>query len=919
MMNHLSQERWQQIDALFAEALDRPPDERSAFLRYSCGEDRRLYNEVLALLESELRAEDALGESAAEFAGFLLAELEADLEKDADDAPAQIGAYRILRELGRGGMGAVYLAVREGDGFEQRVALKLVKRGMDTDDILRRFRHERRILASLHHPNIARLVDGGVAEDGRPYLTMEYVEGIPIDRYCDLRKLTVEERLRLFEPVCTAVQYAHQNLVVHRDLKPTNVLVTEEGDGHPCIKLLDFGIAKLLEPEVPTSAPVTRTWLRIMTPAYASPEQLSGTPVTTASDVYTLGVILYRLLTGCLPHESHPGGTDGGAFQSFDRDPERPSAAVTRASRHLDDSRPTGAFAPDKVGSERSTTSERLSRRLRGDLDTIVLKALHRDPERRYASVEQLAEDVERHLSGRPVHARPDTMAYRSHKFIRRHVLGVSAAAAFAVLLVAFGFTMMMQLSATARARDTAEVERDKAERVVRVFTEMFESADPGEARGDTVTVVEVLSRSRDRIDSGLVDQPDVQGTMYNVLGKVYQSLGQYGPSQEMLEKALSVQREVLRAPHPDLIETMTDLAELSEKTARYDAAERYHLDALAMRRQLYGEGHPETFENLNLLASLLYRRGELDQAATRLDELLAANRKAFGSRHTATANVQNELGAVLKRMEQFDRAGPLLREAMETYHALLGDDHPRTLSTRANYASLLSENGDLDGAEALFRDLLDTRIRVLGVDHPDIALTLTGLGVTLHRRGAFGEAASSFRRALAINRQALGHDHPTVGMDLATLAGLLQEMNELEEAAPLYDAALAILRKAFPPGHPAIAYPLVNWGRMLVDQGAFEDALPMLREGFEIRTAGFGQTYWGTAQAQGALGACLAGLLRFEEAAPLLLESYGLLLEARGAGDKHSDSVRRHLFDLYKAWNRPDKASSYQPVAISP
>jgi serine/threonine-protein kinase len=920
-MNHLSLARWKQIDALFEEALERPADERTAFLRYHCGEDPELYDEVVSLLESEAEAEMALGESATVFAAPLMPELEIDLAGGADDDRfdeyddqlKRVGPYRVVRAIGRGGMGAVYLASRDGEDFEQQVALKLVKRGMDTDEILRRFRHERRILASLNHPNIARLYDGGVTDDGRPYLTMEYIAGAPIDRYCDSRKLSIDDRLKLFMPVCAAVQYAHQNLVVHRDLKPSNILVTEDASGNPRIKLLDFGISKLLESDAAASTPLTRAGVRVMTPAYAAPEQMIGTPVTTATDVYALGVVLYELLTGHLPRETN--GLNGGGDDQIrhHHEPERPSVAVERMRRRRNGDAPDDEETPFQLAALRSANPERLRRQLRGDLDTILLRALRKEPERRYVSAEQFAEDIRRHVAGLPVQARPDTLGYRSRKFVQRHYVGVAAAAAFVLLLVGFAVVMMLQQAATARARDAAEMERDKAERVVQVFTEMLQSADPAQARGDTLTVVEVLAQSSQRIDTALVHQPEVQGKMYNVLGRVYQSLGEYGPSQDMLEKALSVRQVALETPHPDLIETTTDLANLAEKTGNYAAAETYHLEALAMRRELYGQDHPETFKNLNNLASLLYRRGDLDGAAARFNELLSANRQVFGDRDLATASVLNNLGAVLKRMEDFDGAAPLLREALETYRVLLGSDHPLALSTLANLGSLLSDSGDLGEAETLFRSLLTTRIGILGEDHPDVAATLTGLALTLQRQGEYEEAEVHFRRALDINTQALGPDHPSVGMDLSTLAAMLQENGAAEEPARLYAEALEIFRAKFPPEHPAIAYPLVNWGRLLVDQGAFQDALPLLREGFELRSAGFGPGYWGTAQAQGALGASLAGLHRFDEAEPLLTDSYQMLLADRGPADNRTESVRRYLYQLYDAWNKPEEAVKYR------
>ena len=907
-MPALSPERWRQIDALFAEALDLPPDERTAFLRHACGDDPALYREVVALLESACPAEQVLGESVTQFAAPLLAALESDL--GAAEAPARLGPYRLIGELGRGGMGTVYLAERADGQFEQHVALKLVKRGMDTDEILRRFRHERQILASLQHPHIAQLYDGGVADDGRPYLVMEYVDGRPIGSYCDAHTLRIDERLTLFAAVAEAVQYAHRNLVVHRDLKPGNILVTDDGQ----VKLLDFGIAKLLDDEASDrSVPVTQAGVRVMTPAYAAPEQIHGGAITTATDVYALGVILYELLTG---HRPLPlkGQAPREAEQTFlNTALERPSTAVTRPLERRQPDGTTTLKTPEALSASRATSVERLQKQLRGDLDTILLKALRKEPERRYASPEAFLDDIQRHQAGLPVQARPDTLGYRVGKFIKRHRFSVSAAGVFVLLLSAFAIALGVQQAQTARERDRAEQERDKAERVVTVFTEMLEAADPGEARGDTLTVYEALSQSRQHIDTALVELPAVQAEMYSVLGRVYRGMGRYEQSQAVLKQALALRQTTLEASHPEVAETLTDLAEVTEKAGDYEAAEAYHQQALALRQHRLGDTHPATIESLNRLASLFYRRGDLPNASARLEELLAVNRQVFGDHHLATATVLHDLGTVLKRMEAFDRAAEAMREALAIRRDSLGADHPLVLSTLSNLASLLSDSGAYDEAEAYFREVMVIRRRILGNEHPDLALTLAGLGVVLQRKGALDEAERFYKQALAINEKELGPDHPTVGLDLATLAKLLQEKGETEEAEQNYGRALTIFRARFPPEHPAIALPLVNWGRLLVEKQAYARALPMLQEGFTIRTAGFGPTYWGTAQAQGALGACLLGLGRYDEAEPLLTESYALLLDQRGPDDANTNTVRHHLINLYNAWGQPDKAAVYQ------
>ena len=414
----MTPERWQQVKALFEQALERPPDERAAFLDQACHGDEALRREVRSLLSSH---DD----------GFLDEPLSLDAPSGDDGAAhtgQRIGAYRLVREIGHGGMGAVYLAERADGQFHQQVAVKFVRHGVDSDTLRRRFRAERQILARLEHPHIARLIDGGVSEDGLPYLAMEYVEGTRIDHYCDAHHLSTNERLRLFLAVCEAVHYAHQNLIVHRDLKPSNILVTEGGT----VKLLDFGIAKLLDDNAAATPldEVPRTGMRVMTPEYASPEQIRGEPVTTAFDVYALGIILYELLAGQRPYRL--SGLSPGEMERIvcEKAPARPSTAVTREAQ----TDATRAATPEEISRMRSTQPDKLRRRLAGDLDTIVMMALHKDPSRRYRSVGQLSEDLRRHLDGLPVTARPDSFAYRISKFIRRHWMGVAAAVFISLL-----------------------------------------------------------------------------------------------------------------------------------------------------------------------------------------------------------------------------------------------------------------------------------------------------------------------------------------------------------------------------------------------------------------------------------------------------------------------------------------------------
>ncbi len=510
----MQRERWLHIEEIIQSAIDCAVPDRSALLDSACGEDIELRREVESLLA--LHKDSGFTRSSALEDGIKVLE---QLNGRVDEG-RRIGTYRVLREIGRGGMGTVYLAARDDDALQKLVAIKIIRRGLDTDDILQRFRSERQILATLDHSNITRLLDGGTTDDGLPYFVMEHIEGEPIDVYCDKRELNITARLKIFQRVCAAVSYAHQNLVVHRDIKPGNVLVTKEG----VPRLLDFGIAKLVAPGT-SPAERTRTGLRVLTPEYASPEQIRSETITTASDVYSLGVLLYELLTGNRPYrlaDQTPAEMEqlicGG-------EPERPSAAA-------------GSMA---------------GRRLRGDLDNIILMAMRREPQRRYGSVEQFSEDIRRHLDGLPVIARPDTFGYRTTKFVARHKAGVAAAA----LLV---LTLGAGVVATAWQARVARLETAKAQRINAFLQEMLSSSSPGydspNARKDPdIKVSEVVAGAAKRAETELADQPEVLAEIQRTIGAAYYAQGRYDQAEQILRSALDKYSTAFGHDSPETVE----------------------------------------------------------------------------------------------------------------------------------------------------------------------------------------------------------------------------------------------------------------------------------------------------------------------------------------------------------------------------
>ncbi|MDQ3013059.1 MAG: serine/threonine-protein kinase, partial [Acidobacteriota bacterium] len=940
----MTPERYQRIKQIFQAAVDRPPAERPAWLEEACADDAELRREIESLLADADEVETKpLLDSLALPALPNLSLLEPRLGQF-------IGPYKILRELGHGGMGTVYLAERT-DGFKQRVALKVVKRGMDSEEILSRFRHERQILASLNHSNIARLLDGGTTEDGLPYFVMEHIEGVAIDDYCRTHKLTTVERLQLFRTVCAAVHYAHQNLVVHRDIKPSNILVTAAaGDQGGTVKLLDFGIAKILNPELfPETVLPTRTWERPMTPAYASPEQVRGQQITTASDVYSLGVVLYELLTGQRPYQFKGTAPHEIAQVVCETEPARPSTAVIRG--------PTVPKQAPTTAQESAAQDQaaRLSKQLKGDLDNIVLMALRKEAQRRYASVEQFSEDIRRHLEGRPVSAREDTLAYRADKFVRRNKAAVVAASVVIVLLLGFLVTLLVQSARVTRERDRAQRERDKAERVSSFLVNLFKVSDPSESRGNTVTAREVLDKGAEQIRAELQDQPDVRATLLDSMGQVYGSLGlydkagalleeavrskreiygaehaelavslhhlgavkfdqgDYAPAGEHLRSALQMRRKLLGAEHPAVAETLNSLGQLLGKQAKYKESEAALRESLEMRRKLLGNQHRDTAESIHNYGWVLLQLGDYANCERYLREALAIHRQLFGNDHLLVAANLNTLGFAREQLGSMEETEAIWREALEIRRRVHGTNHPEVAESLNNVAYAANQRGDIATSEALYRESLAIKRQVYGSNSGDVARSLANLGRVLMQQERFAEAEPILQESLALTRRIDGAEHPSTARAIHNLAALFYEKGEYASAEPLFRQALALRRQKLPPGHIDTSTSLTGLGLLLTTRRQTAEAEPMLREAVEIRRKNFPGSDWRIAESESVLGECLLVQRRFAEAEPLLIGGYELLKAKRGEREPRTRQARARLVKLYQAWSKPERAAQYR------
>jgi eukaryotic-like serine/threonine-protein kinase len=881
--------RWRRIQSLFHDAADVPRAGQRAFLETACGGDEELIVEVLAMLHQDATGHSLLDRNIADIAR----------ETIADAVPASLilkefGPYRILKLLGEGGMGVVYLAERRDLGTQ--VAVKVLRDAWLSPARRERFASEQRTLAQLNHPSIARLYDADTLDDGTPWFVMEYVDGIPLTHYCGKHECPVERRLQLFRSVCEAVQHAHGLAVIHRDLKPSNIQVKSDGS----VRLLDFGIAKQLESlDLPVDQ--TMTGLRMMTPAYASPEQVRGDRVGIGTDVYSLGVILYELLTGQLPFDLSGLTPAEAATVITEHEPGKPSAAVKRIA----DS--------DKNGSEASVSGANphalsLSKTAWADLDVLCLSAMHKDPLRRYRSVEALIRDVDHYLNGEPLEARPDAWQYRIGKFVRRNRRAVAATAViFAVIigLVAF-FTVRL-----AKARDTALAEAARTERIQQFMANLFQGGDAAAGPSDSLRVITIVDRGVQEAKA-LNNDPKVQAELYQNLGGIYQKLGKFEQADSLLSSALEQRKSLFGADSPEVAESLTALALLRLDQARLEDAQQLAQQGLAMAKRHLPPNHPAIAKATLALGKVLAQRGFYDQAIDALNEAVRLQ-SAPGVAAVDLATSLSALADSHYSAGHYDICKSLYARVLQMHRQIYGERHPLVADDLGSIAAAQRDLGYYSEAEGLDRQALDIAQSYYGNEHPKTAGFLTALGQSLTYQKKFDEAVAALNRALAIQERVYGLTHPSVAETLNELGNVASMRDQFDEARARFQRAADIYRTVYGDHHYLVAIALSNVADTYLHEKDYPRAEQLFRDvvrRFE-ETLGADNVNLGIAHLK--LGRTLLRENRYKDAEPETLTGYEILIKQSSPSTSFIRAARTDLVADYDALHQPEKAARFR------
>ena len=870
----MRRERWQQIQSLFEELVDVEAAERATRLAGACAHDLDLRRSVESLFATDGGPEDPLVQAIGDAARSLL-------EQHRDRLlGTRIGPFLLDSILGHGGMSTVYRAERVDGRYQQTVAIKVLHHTMLHPRLRSRLHSERHILGTLDHPCIARLIDSGELEDGTPYLVMEHVDGDWIDAYCERRNLSIGGRIELMIQACAAVQYAHRNLIVHRDIKASNILVT--GDGTP--KLLDFGIAKLLAPEsMAHTVPVTRLHERILTPENAAPEQVLGRPLTTATDVYALGVLLYQLLSGRSPFR----------LLSYSQ------LQLERAICMDDPVRPSQAAAAQ------------LRTRLSGDLDAIVAMAMRKEPDRRYASAEALADDLRNHLLGKPVAARHGDWRYKGAKFMRRHALAVGVATAVFVGLIAIAAATLWQNHRIEMARDATARERDRAQLVSAFLVDVFSQSDPYKARNRDSTAKDLLDQGAEKIQKNTTLQPEVRAELLESIGLAYRRQGFSGRAIPLFEQALAIRRDERPADNLRVAAALANLASALSDDGNVVSAQAYLQQALAISRRGNGPDSVVTAEILMQFGHLALDTESQPQRGIQLfREALAIYRNAAGDHSFMVAATLNDLASAAVWSDDFAGAEAYEREALRIFQEGAGRNHPEYAMALSTLGHILTERGKYSEAEQMLKAALEVEYNVYGAGNPRVAETEAQLGVLYGRSGDIARGIAASEMAVKISMDRLGTGNYLTGYHLVSLADLYMKAGNLAAAERAVRQALGVYAGTLPARHLYVASARQLLGEILLRRGELAAAMIELRAAEELCSALAGADSWRTARARASLGWSLIAAGNAQDGEPLLTAARERLVSSLGPSDPASQLASARLADYYRSRHRDAEAA---------
>lgn len=892
----MQKKRWDKIESILDTALTLSGEERTNYVMDACDGDNDLLEEVYEILNAiQESGKSEFLESGLEENKVFIDELQgSDTSIKANFIGARFGPFEITEQLGQGGMASVFKGERTDGKFSQQVAIKLLDRDKPSKDIIERFRMEQEILASLSHPNIAQLYDGGVTKEGIPYLIMEYVDGVPIDQYCAEHRLNVEERVNLFKDVCKAVQFAHTNLIIHRDIKAQNILVTSEG----VVKILDFGIAKLLDPKLSGHTLLqTQPGQRFWTPQYASPEQVNGKVITTATDVYALGVLLHKLLTG-----TYPLTFADKSLKEIERiiTEDTPEPAST-SLQNLDSS----VFLKEFQG----FTKDRLVNELKGDLDAMILKSIRKEPEYRYNGVGQFLEDLDRYQKGLPLTAHKDTLTYRIGKFYRRNKTGIVTS--IMLLLLIIGFTGFYTWR-IAQERDQAQYEAKRAERVTEFVVDLFEANDPSVSRGEQLTASELLEIGLQSVDT--LQQAEIKVDIMDAIGRAYGEMGDFSKAISILEEVHDLSNEYHGAASEEAAITATNLANYYRRIGDFVKAEKFTRKAMDLWEQLEGANSVNIAQLTSNLASVNYYLGKQEEAISLYREAYQKQMELLDPNDPEIATTLNGLNAVLYQTGQFDEVKKSIERVFEIYESNFGIKHPMTADQLSNKALILFQTGNIDSAEIVSRETLALQKELHNQDHPSVAAELNNLGEIITAKGKFEEAESLLTEAVAMRKRVYGEEHILLARSIYNLGAAQDRQGKNEEALSNYKKAISMTKKVAPVHHVITNY-YISLAQLYLKQNRVDEALSSLIEREQEINRPNNDYHRTDGLLFAKIGECYIENKNYQEAESYLLKGFKILEEQGLTYTNDIEKALLPLIELYKNTGNNSEVVKYETL----